>query len=293
VAALKAAPVIRAPKTAAAPKSILTEPAPTTNNERTVADVITPASSVEAPVATAATRTSETTTVASSSEPATGQTGGNLSLPPPMRLNYELRAKDKSGLEVGGSASIVWRHDGESYLMHWDFKPTIGRDRTLRSTGRITPSGLAPERFSDKSRNERATHFVRDGAEAGKIVFSNNRPDAPLPPLAQDRVSMMMQLPGLIAADVAAAKPGRVYTLNVAGVDALEAWQLKVEAEETMELAGKPSRSLKLVRELRREEDQLLELWLSSDLAWLPARIRITQPNGSVADQSWRETIAP
>jgi Protein of unknown function (DUF3108) len=210
-----------------------------------------------------------------------------------MRLNYELRAKSKSGLEGGGSASIVWRHDGASYAMQWDFKPTIGRDRAQRSSGRITPAGLAPDRFSDKSRNERATHFVREGADAPKIVFSNNRPDAPLPPQAQDRVSMIMQLPGLIAADVSAAKPGRTYTISVAGADALEHWQIKIEAEETLDLAGKPSRTLKLVRAPRREDDQLLELWLSPELGWLPARIRITQANGSVGDQVWRETVAP
>ena len=82
------------------------------------------------------------------------------------------------------------------------------------SSGRITGDGLAPTRFLDKSRSERAAHFEPD---KGKITFSANTPDAPWQPGAQDRVSVFVQLASLLAGDPAKYPPGSSISLYTAG----------------------------------------------------------------------------
>ena len=51
--------------------------------------------------------------------------------------------------------------------------------------------------------------------------------------------------------------------------------------------------AVKLTRNPRREYDQKVEIWLAPALAYLPARIRMTQANGDFVDQQWKSTGTP
>jgi hypothetical protein len=63
-----------------------------------------------------------------------------------------------------------------------------------------------------------------------------------------------------------------------------------VGKEETLILPGGQQATLKLIRNPRQEFDQTVELWLAPALGYLPARLRITEPNGDFVDQKWLAT---
>lgn len=230
-------------------------------------------------------------TVAAASVPgeAAGRTreaAAPVRLPPPMHLHYTLTGQAR-GFGLNGKAQIDWRHDGQHYELNLEFGGFPFPTRYQRSAGRITPQGLAPERFSDKLRSEEAAHF---DAASGHIRFSGNQPDAPLMPGAQDRLSVLFQVGGLIAGRPQAWSPGRVITVQTATARDAEVWQFQVEGEEELRLPGGTQRSIRVVRLPRKEFDQKIELWLAPGMDYVPVRLRLTQPGGDWLDQQWSGT---
>ena len=209
-----------------------------------------------------------------------------LAIPGSVRLYYKVDLQAR-GLALQGSGELAWRHDGESYDAKLEFRAPFGSPRTQRSTGRITPEGLAPLRFSEKGRSEEAAHFERD---KGKVSFSSNRPDAPLLSGAQDRLSVFLQLAAMIAGEPAKFPPGTAVTLQTAGTRDAEPWVFTVEGEEKLVLPGGNVAALKLTRSPRKEFDTKVELWLAPGMAYVPVRLRLTQPNGDSLDQQWSST---
>jgi hypothetical protein len=187
-----------------------------------------------------------------------------------------------SGLHYRASAELNWRNEGQQYEAVWSVGLPLLGTRTQRSEGRLTEAGLAPERFAEKSRDERTAQF--DAAD-GRIRFSANTPDATLEPGAQDRLSITLQLAALLAAAPHRYPPGASITLQTAGVRDAEPWTWQVQPDETLTLAGRSLPSVKLLRQPREENDTRVELWLARTLSYLPVRLRLTQGNGDVADQ--------
>ena len=159
--------------------------------------------------------------------------------------------------------------------------------RLQTSEGDITPQGLAPRRFGDKSRNEQAAHFNRD---TQRISFSANTPEVPLLPGAQDRLSLVLQLGALLAADPTRLAPGTSLTLQTVGPRDAEPWRITAEGEEQLNLPNGTVTARKFMRAPRREFDTRGELWLAPSLNYLPVRIRLTQANGDFVDQQMRSS---
>lgn len=212
-----------------------------------------------------------------------------LRAPPPAVLHYEVTAQAR-GLTLAGRASLEWRHDGQRYEARLELAAPGLRPRVQQSTGAITPDGLAPERFSDRSRGEQATHFDR---AAGAVVFSNNRPEAPLVPGMQDRLSVVLQLAMLAAAQPQRLREGTEIAIPTATTREAQDWTFRVLGEETLDLAPGPVRALKLERLPRGEYDQKVELWLAPGQAYAPVRLRLTNPDGGWVDQRWSSTDRP
>lgn len=208
-----------------------------------------------------------------------------VALLPPVRLHYEVQAQIR-GLALSGRADLSWRHDGQSYEALME-ATALGRPRVQRSAGRVTPQGLVPDYFSDKSRSERATHFDH---EKNRLVFSNNRPEVPLVPGMQDRLSVVLQLAALVAGRPDRHVAGTTITIPTAGTGDAEDWVFSVEGEEDLRLPGGPVRALKLLRLPRKEYDQKVELWLAPGMDYAPVRLRLTNPNGDAVDQRWAST---
>lgn len=202
------------------------------------------------------------------------------SLPPSTLLSYRLSGQEK-GIHYQASGELRWQRNDSAYAMSLSVKAFLLGSRHWRSVGQIDATGLAPTRFSDSWRSERAAHFDRENQ---RVVFSSNAPTAPLLPGAQDQVSLYVQLATAMAQSVQQMTPGtRLQIQTVTVRDALP-WLLTLEKLETLEIEGKSVQAVKWVCQPRNRFDAQVEFWVSAAHHWLPARIRITQVSGNFID---------
>ena len=192
------------------------------------------------------------------------------------------------GTLLTGHAELDWRHDGRTYeaTLRIAIPPLPTREQ--RSAGELDAQGLAPRRFSERSRTEEAAHFDFD---AGRIVFSGQHPVAPLRAGAQDRLSVLIQLGALLAARPGGWPEGTELILQTATARDAGDWRFVVEGTHTLSLADVPTAALKLTRAPRHEWDARLELWFVPGAAYYgPVRLRLTPANGDWLELQWSGT---
>ncbi|MFD1578838.1 DUF3108 domain-containing protein, partial [Ramlibacter ginsenosidimutans] len=205
---------------------------------------------------------------------------------PSAVLHYEVSTQSR-GVRVQGTARLDWRQDGERYEARLELTAAGLRPRVQESTGAFSASGLLPERFSDRARSEQATHFDRAG---GRVVFSNNQPEAVLRTGMQDRLSVLLQLAMLAAAAPERFTPGTELAIPTATTRDADEWIFRVVGEEELLLPGGSVRAVKLEHLPRKEFDQRIELWLARGQDYAPVRLRLTNPDGGWVDQRWSST---
>ena len=210
-----------------------------------------------------------------------------ISLPGSVRLLYRVTGLFKN-MNYQAESELAWKSNGDSYEAMMKVSAFLVGSRSMTSVGKITGSGLAPDRFADKFRAELAAHF---DANKGKITFSANTPDAPWIEGAQDRVSVFFQLGGMLAANPAGFPAGSNITFLTIGPREADTWTFVIEAQETLDLMGVPTPVLKLTRKPRKEFDQKVEIWYAPSLGYLPVRNRITQQNGDFVDQQLTQVV--
>jgi hypothetical protein len=255
---------VRAPKQrpadyvpdAPTPTDLLAEAAARAEAPATSASEATPAGPAEVPVTT-------------------------IALPTSIVLDYKMTGSAK-GLNYHANAELRWQNTGDAYDALMRVSALFLGSRSMASTGQLGPEGLAPTRFSDKSRTEVAAHFE---PEKNQISFSANTPTLPWIKGAQDRVSVFMQLGGMLAGNPAGFPAGSTISIYTVGPRDAETWTFLVEAEEKMSLPFGELAAVKLTRQPRREFDQKVEVWYAPSLGYLPVRIKITQSNGDFIDQ--------
>ena len=208
-----------------------------------------------------------------------------ISLPGSVRLLYKVIGLSKN-LNYQATAELNWKTDGDKYDAMMKVSAFLVGSRSMTSVGKITGSGLVPTRFADKFRSELAAHFE---ADKGKIIFSANTPDALWTEGVQDRVSVFLQLAGMLAANPAGFPPGSNITFLTIGPREADTWTFIIEAEENLDLMSAPMAALKLTRKPRKEFDQKVEIWFAPSLGYLPVRSRITQHGGDFIDQQLTE----
>lgn len=198
---------------------------------------------------------------------------------PAALLSYELR----HGTALG-QALLSWRPSPEGYearLERWlDDRPLPG----WASHGGIDRAGLAPLRQTDErgGRARRATNFQR---EAGKISFSSSSLELPLPAGAQDRLSWMLQLAAMVAADPLAFAPGESVLLPVAARQGqLQTWRFVVQASQTLDLpVGRVESAVFLQRLPEGPYEPQIDIWLDPQRHFLPVRLRWSRDNSEQA----------
>ena len=267
----------------AAPETVASRDAPAADLPAPEAPVV-PSPAVE--TAAAATPTQASPVSAPAAGPKTTPVTA-ISLPGSVRLRYKMVGTAKN-LNYQADAELAWKTDGDSYQAMMKVSAFLVGSRSMTSVGKITPGGLAPTRFADKFRSELAAHFE---ADKGKITFSANTPDAPWIEGAQDRVSVFLQLGGMLAARPQDFPPGSNVTFLTIGPREADTWTFVIEAEENLSLMGAQMSTLKLTRKPRKEFDQKVEIWFAPSLGYLPVRNRITQANGDFIDQQLVEVI--
>jgi hypothetical protein len=205
--------------------------------------------------------------------------------PASTRLQYVVTGQAR-GFHYNATGTLDWELTGDRYSARMEMRMPLLGARVQTSTGAVGPEGLMPERFADKGRSERAAHFER---EQRRIRFSANTPEAEWLPGAQDRLSLFMQIAGLLQANPQAYPAGHLIDMQVAGTGDAEIWRFQVGEESLLALPAGEMRVRHLVRQPRKEFDSTVEMWLAPDLNHLPVRLRVTQANGDMADQQLSE----
>ena len=197
-------------------------------------------------------------------------------LPPAATLHYQVRR----GV-LRGDGEIRWQPAGDTYRLVLEARIAGVALLVQTSDGAIDGNGLAPVRFLDQRgrRAAQAANFVR---ESGRITFSGSTTEWPLVAGAQDRLSWMIQLAGIVAADPALLRDGARITMAVVGArgDA-GIWSLRSAGEETIETASGAVSAVKLVREARGANDTTAEIWLDPARSYLPAHATLRNASGA------------
>ena len=222
------------------------------------------------------------TASASVGEASTANTQPRSAQPPASaQLSYSVEGQSK-GLMYNATGSLDWRNEGSIYSARMEIRVFLLGSRVQTSQGQLGATGLQPERFGDKSRSERAAHFDRS---QNRIRFSNNAMDVELLHGAQDRLSVFLQLAGLLNSRPEAYAAGQSIDIPVAGTSGSEIWRFQVQGLVSLDLPAGSLIARHLVREPREPRDTRVDIWLAPSLGHLPVRIRLTQDNGDVVDQ--------
>ncbi len=199
-------------------------------------------------------------------------------VPPAFAFGYELRRGAASG-----SGELRWQPEGDHYrarlagstggspLLAWD------------SAGGFDDAGIAPVRYTDR-RRDRGTQAANFRRDAGKVTFSGPAVEHPLPPGAQDRLSWMLQLAAIAAAEPALVGPGgRVSFLVVGARGDADVWTFVHGGEETLVLPAGSASTVRLLRLPGRAYDTRAEVWLDPARHYLPVRARLSNASDSDA----------
>lgn len=192
-------------------------------------------------------------------------------LPPPARLHYTLR---RGG--VTGTTQLDWAPDDGRYRLSLQGHLLAAPQAAWISQGLLDAAGVAPERYTENRRGRelRAANFQR---EAGRISFSGPRHELTLAPGAQDRLSWMIQLGAVLAANPDLTQAGaeiRVFVVGTRGDG--EIWLFTVQGREALDLpGGRVEGAVHLYREPRRPYDTHADIWLDPARHYLPVRLHL------------------
>jgi Protein of unknown function (DUF3108). len=184
---------------------------------------------------------------------------------------------------LSGTGELRWRPGAGRYEA--SLTGEVGGLNVLdwRSAGALDGAGIAPERYlmRRRGREAQAANFQR---EAGKITYSGPTTEFPLPAGAQDRLSVLLQIPAIVAAEPQRFGAGARIQLFVTGSrgDA-DAWTFVVEGEQAVAGPEGEVQALKLSRQPRKKYDTRVELWLDPARHHLPVRVRLSAAGGGEA----------
>jgi hypothetical protein len=208
--------------------------------------------------------------------------------PPNSQINYKLTGQER-GLTYHAFGSLKWQTQSnpstpKTYEAELRVRAFLVGSRVWRSVGSMTENGLAPLRYSDSWRGERAAHFE---ADQKKISFSGNTPSIAMQPGAQDQVSLFIQM----AATVSAKNFKLGSELNVQTATARDAvnWTLTYKSDDSIEVDGNRLETQRWVCLPRGKFDSQIEMWLSQAHGGMPVRIKITQVSGNFIDMEMRD----
>lgn len=197
----------------------------------------------------------------------------------PIEWAYRLQRGEQQG-----HATLSWQPDFAAARYEARLAGEIDGRGVLHwsSHGALDAAGIAPERFvlREPRRGAQAANFERT---LKRITYSGPPVAHTLPDGAQDRLSWLMQLAAVVAADPQRhGAPGAVVELFVAGArgDA-DRWRFDAQGEQSIELAdGTAIPTWAYERAPLRAYDVRVEAWLAPTLGWLPVRLRVS-PTGA------------
>lgn len=215
--------------------------------------------------------------------------GVRLPLPAQSRWRLNVYYGDYRSNQQLASMDHAVEHDGARYRLRAEGRAEglaaliYSGVLTQSSTGRLSPDGLAPERYAEQ-RGRRPERWVRIDYESRRVEFSNAEPVG-LVDGAQDRLSMPIQLGLLARASPERFVAGAAIELPEITSRTIESVRYLSHGETVLETADGPLRALHLERGApHRRDDTRFEVWLGYDHGLLPVRIRISDAGGRVLD---------
>ena len=262
--------------------------------EPTAPDVPTAVAAAEAssqPAAADAAASEPEQVAAAASMPAAGASAaaaGGFVWPRATRVSYILNGNYRG--EVNGRAEVEWIRTGERYQVNVDlyagpeFAPIFSRKMT--SEGRISDSGLAPDRYDEDTQvmfREPRRMTVTFAPDA--ITLGNGQKRDPLPGV-QDTASQFIQFTWLFGSQPDTLHVGNVFEFPLALPRSMKQWTYDVTEVETLytPFGALPAFHLKPRLAARNPGDLTVEMWFAPELRFLPVRIRIDQDAGTYLD---------
>jgi hypothetical protein len=269
-----------------APKPAARKPQPPAAVERVAEAASEPASAPEAappePVAEAASAPAVAVAEPAASAPSDVEPGPEWPLS--TRLSYVLTGNYRG--PIYGQAQVEWLRKGLDYQVNLDvgvgpsFAPLI--TRRMSSQGRLTPEGIAPQRYDEE------TKFIIGGGRRVSVFFlgadvqlgSGTR--EPAMRGGQDAASQFVQLTWLFMTGREPLRAGHVVQLPLVLPRKQYAWQYEVLGEERLAtpMGALPAWHLKPSRPTQQGVgggDLTAEVWLAPSLQYLPVRLVIRQ----------------
>jgi hypothetical protein len=209
-------------------------------------------------------------------------------LPPPMTLRYELQRG-----RIGGSGELRWRPDGGRYELRLEGSVVGLNVLTQASEGALDANGLAPVRFTDQ-RARRAALAANFEREAGRIRFSGPSTELPWQAGVQDRLSWMIQLAAVAAAEPQLLAEGERISLQVVGARGDGSlWAFRSLGQESLGTPAGPVDTVHLLREPRSPYDTRVEVWLDPARHHLPVRATMGSGDEDRLELRLREMLTP
>lgn len=206
-------------------------------------------------------------------------------LPPAAVLVYDIRR----GM-FSGTGELNWQPQAGHYEARLQVGIAGFNLLTQVSQGGFDAAGLAPVRFTDQRarRAARAANFQR---EAHKITYSDSKDEYALPEGSQDRLSWMIQLPAVLAAEPKRAAPGGEVQMVVSGVRAdVAVWSFAFVGVETIDSGGVKVRTLRFTRPAKGPRDVLADVWLDPARHLFPVRAVLSHgDDGDALELSLRQ----
>jgi len=172
-----------------------------------------------------------------------------------------------------GTGELHWKPDGDRYEARLEGKLGSMTLLTQISSGGFDADGIAPVRFTDW-RVRRSTVAANFQRPAGKVTFSGAEQELPLQPGMQDRVSWMVQLAAIVAAQPALRNPGAKIVMHIVGAHGdTSVWTFHCAGRETVQTGLGPIATIKYARESEGGAyDTRAAAWLDAAHHYLPAR---------------------
>jgi len=211
-----------------------------------------------------------------------------IDMPPPAKITLDVARTDADGTEWSGEALLAWQLNADSYRIQIEAGIRVVFARVnlvvLKSEGAVAATGFAPITMTEKRRGRAmtATHF---NWGKGLITFSASEAMYGLPPGAQDKASIPLQLAAIARGDpkqltgaidifVGEDRDAAIYRFTVVGQEQIDT---KLGTLQTWHLTRPPQPGSYKSR---------LDIWLAPAHGWYPVRIRNTEPNGAVTTQT-------
>ena len=188
-------------------------------------------------------------------------------LPPAVTLRYDMQ---RGGLR--GNGELQWRPGADRYELKLEGRVAGLTILTQVSQGGFDAAGIAPQRFTDRRirRPLTAANFQR---EAGKITFSGPQTEYPLHAGAQDRLSWMIELGAVVAAEPALGVADAKVVMFVSGSHGdAGVWVFRCMGPDAVDSRSGSVAAIHFKREPRGPYDTTVEVWLDPKRHHLPVR---------------------